>query len=280
MDNSNNQYASGTTPGTTPVQPDPNIPTVVSPVMPPVVPQTPIQPEPVNQPALDTNFSWPPATQPATQPSPIFPTIPPPLPEQTPPTYTDPNAAAANIAQAPSSLDNPYGAPVQPPPIDGGFQNLQTPPSTEPAWSPPAPVPTEQAPTDLSHLISSSEPNAQATIQPETIVMPQTNTPNVPIIQTESKGGIPRWVVGLGVGLLIIVAGASAYFILGIGQTPKNTSVPATEAPTTAPVATPASTPQEAPAATGSANFGQLEGSTSTPRASSAADILRVRQGQ
>lgn len=224
----------------------------------------------------------------------------------------------------PSTLDNPYGSPVQPPPIDGGPQ--------APAWAPPQttssspdlpqsktdpegadigtsgnqanpqqynayettpnttpPVnQSEQAPTDLSHLISSSESTTGASqIQPETMVVPQT-TPEIPAIPTEHKGGIPKWIIGLGVGLLIIVAGASAYFILGIGQSPKNTSLPATEAPpenqtvaTPAPITPPVSQQSPVPEATNSpANFGELQGSGATPQATSAADLLKARQQQ
>ena len=78
-------------------------------------------------------------------------------------------------------------------------------------------------------------------------------------------------------GLLIIVAGASAYFILGIGQQQQTTtSVPAQVTKTTVktppPIATPV--PQATPAATGSASFGELQGNP-TQQASSAGELLR-----
>lgn len=225
--------------------------------------------------------------------------------------YFDPNTLAANNFQTGSPLDNPFNAPIQPPAIDAGSQqqshktpNLPT-PQQPPAWSPPPAqsnanptsqdgnpaTPPEQAPTDLSHLISntnSSNAEPPITPQPETIVVPTTTSSlEVPTIPTENKGGIPKWVIGLGVGLLIIVAGASAYFILGVGQAPKNTSMPATEAPSTnqqtnnpAPVATTNPEASSIPQASGSTNFGQLQGSGSAPQASSAADILKARQQQ
>lgn len=219
--------------------------------------------------------------------------------------YMDPNMLAASNAPS-SPLDNPYGVPAQAPSINiGPLNQPASPGQAEPPWATsagttpaapsfapaadinpqPAAATAEQAPTDLSHLISNADSNTEPPpVQPETLVMPQPATPEVPNIPTETKGGIPKWVIGLGAGLLIIVAGASAYFILGIGQTPKNTSLPATEPPKVQQqVSTPAPiipTPTPQPAATGSANFGDLQGSGTAPQASSAADILKARQQQ
>lgn len=246
--------------------------------------------------------SWQNPTQ--TEPAPVMPEQPAPIPVSPPfgaptipsspdqPTqYTDPNTLAASNLQTSSPLDNPYSAPSQAPSIDGGLQSASM--QSTPAWVPPQNVPqanpepqetSEQAPTDLSHLIGSDANNQTMTAQSENIVLPQNSVPEVPTIPVENKSGFPKWIIGLGVGLLIIVAGASAYFIMGIGQTPKNTSLPAQEAPantqqsTPLPTATPAS--QEGTPATGSANFGQLQGST--PQATSTAipnsfDQLKAR---
>ncbi len=149
------------------------------------------------------------------------------------------------------------------------------------------PSPTESVPTDLSHLISNtnSVPGQPA---PETLIAPSVSTPEVPNLSTQNHKGMPVWLIGIGIGLLLMVAGASAYFILGIGQPTKTTtSLPATVAtstssPTTAPVTQPTSQPapiQSGSVATGSANFGELQGSGSQT-ATSAADLLRQRQGQ
>jgi hypothetical protein len=138
---------------------------------------------------------------------------------------------------------------------------------------------TGSAPPDLSHLISNNTPASA-----ETLVVPSQTpnpTPDVPTVSAENHKGIPKWLIGVGVGLLVIVAGTSAYFILGIGQPSKTTtSVPAEVSKTTVktppPIATPVPQPT-APAATGSANFGELQGS-GTQQATSAADLLKQRQ--
>ena len=197
-----------------------------------------------------------------------------------------------------SPLDNPWGSPIQPPPIN----EPQTP--TQPSWAtttvnppqpeepvnPAPPAPSEAAPTDLSHLITNNNPEHPPATQPapETLVVPSNTgvAPEVPNIPTENHKGIPKWLIGLGIGLLILVGGASAYFILGIGQPPKtSTSLPATTAPKVSevkpppPIPTPATQATPQPSATGSANFGALQDG-SAPQATSAADLLRQRQQQ
>ena len=220
-----------------------------------------------------------------------------------------------------SPLDNPWGAPIQPPPINGSTPasttdtstysvtpdqpttpepQAESPYTTAPPWSnqptpsqsggpalenppTPSPIESEPAPTDLSHLIQNNitQDSAQAAgIEAETLVAPTEGTPEIPTVPTEGRKGFPKWLIGVGAGLLIIVAGASAYFILGVGQGPKTTtSIPAETAPggqvkPPAPIPTPITQP---PAATGSANFGELQGS-GTQQATSAADLLRQRQ--
>lgn len=248
----------------------------------------------------DLNSPLPPATNlstwPATPPTPVEPT---PITNQQPsslPTF-DPGLAT-------SPLDNPLGAPIQPPPIDGSLQNSQ------PTWTPPpinldasAPgippaeptsVSSDSIPTDLSHLISNNPLTGQSNTgaeglpptSAETLVVPQSTATDLPTVPTQAHKSIPKWLIGVGIGLLIMVAGASAYFILGVGQSPKTTaSIPAEVTPkqvvkTPPPIATPL--PQTNPAtATDSASFGQLQGNeTATPQASSAAELLKQRQQQ
>lgn len=222
-------------------------------------------------------------------------------------TYTDPLQAGSTSS---SPLNNPWSTPAQSPAIDNQpppinpieLQNIPADISepSQPTWMPitplpetspgltestplqsatPSPAQSEPAPTDLSHLITNnSRPD------PESLIVPPTSPEVSTTLPAENHKDIPKWLIGLGVGLLLIVTGASAYFILGIGQPPKTSSIPAeqTEKPTIkapAPIATPvASQPSPAPAdSSNPANFGQLEGGNS-PEATSAADLLRQRR--
>lgn len=234
----------------------------------------------------------PPASPPASQrgelggPPPTFPQEPPPItPPAAPPPFptTPPWPPAPEPAPAPppasatftSPLDNPWGAPPQPPPIN-------TPP-TPPPWTPPAspdaslggpqaPVEKDTAPTDLSHLVGNS-----SIPQPETLVVPPVS-PEVPTYPAETtKRGVPKWLVGLGVGLLLAVVGASAYFIMGIGQAPKGGSVPAVPTQTTQQVKPPAPLPTPV-TETETSSFGELQGGGQ--QATSAGDLLRQGQQQ
>ncbi|MBU2052423.1 hypothetical protein KKH13_04440 [Patescibacteria group bacterium] len=113
----------------------------------------------------------------------------------------------------------------------------------------------------MSHLISNN-PGQEPSTQPsaETLVVPPVNnSQGEPPYQSTTHKGIPRWLIGLGVGLLVLVGGTSAYFILGIGQPKTTTSVPAQVAPQTTEVNPPPPLPiPTAQPATGSANFGNL----------------------
>ena len=160
---------------------------------------------------------------------------------------------------------------------------LDTPPPLESA--PPQP---ETAPTDLSQLVAQAPeiPPAFAppVTQPETLVSPPSSVNggiDVPNIPMESGGGIPKWVIGLALGLVIVVAGTSAYFILGIGKNTPAQSLPATTEDQQTLTEPPQQLPPQPPAATSSASFGQFGGSAgtgTTPAATSAADLLRQRQ--
>ncbi len=251
----------------------------------PAFPSTPTPQPDLNQ--------WAPAATP--DPNPWAPPAPT-QPTWTPPQPQTPSFDINSFSPAPQSNLPPtpqYEQPAPPPPTfitpSPEISSFITPPVTPqtPNWMPSAPVqPTENAPTDLSHLISnnSGETISQPSETPETLVVPQGNTmaPDVPNLPFESHKGIPKWLIVIGTILFVIVAGASAYFILGIGQPPKTTtSLPAVTQTTTvkppAPIPTQVPQPTEAPAATGSANFGELQGSTNTSQATSAAELIRQR---
>lgn len=237
----------------------------------------------------------PPFTDSTPQPDPV--TNQPILTEPAP-TFTPPVPAELPVTQPASSspLDNPWGAQSQTPPAD---QNTPT-TTTQPSWSgiPANPAetqnntspiaPTEAAPTDLSHLINNNQPESTNSPAPETIVAPFTanTSPQEPNLPTEAQqGGIPKWLIGVGVGLLLLVIGASAYFILGIGQPAKTTSLPAettpktTEVKTPPPIVTPTTAPVGQPDASGSANFGQLgSGGAQPQQATNSSAIETLRQ--
>lgn len=222
--------------------------------------------------------------------------------------------STSTFPQNSSPLDNPWGnqspiAPqvsaqptwVSPEPIpQTPIQSDQPAPAT-PVWAgqpqpnltQPEPTLTQpdSAPTDLSHLISnnpqldSNTNNGQLdSTNAQTLVTPSPNgqVPEVPTVPLEEHKGMPKWLIGVGLALLLTVAGASAYFILGIGQHPQSTtSIPAEVSKTTIKTAPPITTssPQPTtPAATESANFGQLGGSSTNPPATSAAELLKQRQ--
>lgn len=255
-----------------------------------------------------SSFSWTPPVQPAapaetttfgsipTAPETFPPSQPlapePATPNQPAPTFTPPAVSETNQPSTnpnPSPLDNPWNASVQSPTIDGTESTQPQP--IQPSWSnivapvenptQAPPTPAEAAPTDLSHLIGNNHNTMETPNQPnpETLIIPPTSQ-DVSVLPIENHKGIPGWLIGLGIGLIIIVGAASAYFILGVGQPAKTTtSLPVTvttneATPTAAPAAIQATAQ---PTASGSASFEQLQGGT-TSTATTAADLLRQRQ--
>lgn len=182
------------------------------------------------------------------------------------------------------------------------FQSAPPPPSPEPQeeQTPPSVESTEPAPTDLSQLTANAngqnlEPstngNGNSVYTPpvantDTLVVSgaPSNTPDT--LSTEHKKGLPLIAIIGALVVLLIVAGASAYFILGIGQA----QVPAEQAPSPVPAATPIETPTPEPSPSdtesvvngGSSDFGSLTGEEPTTsgvfQATSAADLIKQRQ--
>lgn len=209
----------------------------------------------------------------------------PPTPQINPPSLpTDPSQLFST-----SPAQNAPSTTLPPTPPTSESQNIDNIPSPTTSF--------DSAPTDLSHLITDNPPippqidngypqtaqtNQPSLSIPDNIVsQPYNANPDVPNIPSSEKHkGIPKWLIGIGVGLLLIVIGASAYFILGIGQpsSKPTTSLPATQAPPKKPTV-----PQPPNTQTPSGGFGQFEGTPSaspisTPKpATSAAELLRQR---
>lgn len=266
--------------------PEPNIPTPL-PQTPLQAPQpTPVVPTPV--PTIESPNPYPPTgytptdfgiqtplepqTEPAqpnlSEPTPTFtpPSNPQTLP-QTPPQEGIGSFTWSNTSIPTPEQNNPYSS--------------SQPSQTEIPIYPGAQ--TEPAPSDLSHLVNPTEVSTQGAptvAQPETLVSSPNGATDVPNIPTENGHGIPKWVIGVGVGLLLAVVAASAYFILGIGKNaPAPESVPATQTETLAPPVKTTPIPTIAtPTASPSAGFGGLPGGGG--QATSAADLLRQRQNQ
>lgn len=231
--------------------------------------------------------AWTPPDQSFSPQEPVTATGSNPIPSPTP---AEPIAPTDMGGQPAASMpaDNPWNAPAQP--------STQDQPASQPSWNvtaadvPPAPdtntppPSADSVPTDLSHLITGNAPQQSVPASAETLVVPAVN-PEVPNLPAEKHKGIPIWLIGVGAGLLLLVIGASAYFILGIGQPSKpTTSLPATpaeKAAETKPVvpAAPVAESSTQPAATGSASFGTLEGGESQPATgSSSLELARQRQ--
>lgn len=157
----------------------------------------------------------------------------------------------------------------------------------------PAPTPAgDAAPTDLSHLIGSNASTPTASLQTSatpavTASAPSGSpTPN-PVVASHNiptNGGsenFPKWLIILGVVILLGAIAASAYFILGVGKTTSTTSTPIDKqltnppVPTTAPKQDPTPTLAATPSATPAATL------TATPKATgSATSVLRTQKTQ
>lgn len=169
-----------------------------------------------------------------------------------------------------------------------------TPPQTPGIDSP------EPAPTDLSQLTEntnsvSSSPADIYTPQvsaPETLVVPSTPSSTPTTVTTQHRRILPVLALVGGIIVVLIVAGASAYFILGIGRPSTTQSLPIvqqpplTNPPPQAPTPPALPAPTTAPPADGSSSFGELNNgeSGSNPDATqgptSAADLIRARSQQ
>lgn len=169
----------------------------------------------------------------------------------------------------------------------------------QPEVNPPLPPlePSEPAPTDLSQLSENPTSGAPTNTDiynpsappPETLVVPSEPTPGVPeSTSVEHHNKLPILAIIGAVIIILLVAGGSAYFILGIGKTnteETTTSLPIEQPPLTnppTPIASPTPAADQTDEATGSGSFGELNGNNPTPSPSSSGTsaIDRLRQKQ
>lgn len=284
----------------------PSIGTQPQPVQPTLSPIQAPTPLPTSEPAVNPGFAWS-QTQTPPSPSPIPSPIPP-----TPVLSATPSSIPPEGGQPTLSLHDLYGpsqAPTTPsptltpetlnPPSGSSPVNAESIPSMEPPSNstptqplpeaPPMPV-QESAPEDLSQLIANQKEGpaiyTPPLSQPQTLVTAPAEQTNTSSTEQKPATSIPKWVIGLGVGLLLAVAAASGYFILGVGQNQQapasapatNQQVPVTPPKTPKPTASsvPIIVPTSAPEATGSAGFGEINATASANP--SALDLLRQRQ--
>ncbi len=272
----NNPYNSQPPVPTAPT-PDPSPPveptSVVSDI--PTAPTiTPVSPAP-QMPSPAPTWPLPPITP---APAPVM------TPDPTPPVMPQP-VMPEPIVTPPAMPDNSF-TPMPTPPTE----NQTTPMGGPPPWA--AGV-ADSAPTDLSQLIGTpsvapTPPPAVEQSAPEAPA-PMTTVSATPEVMTNDSGkGFPKWMIFAGLGIVLLVAGASAYFILGIGKnsTPEpTTSLPAEQQPLTNPPRAANPSPSAVPEASSSATFGQLQGSTlsaqpaATASATSSIELLKQRNG-
>ena len=302
---------------------DPNNPPPVDPNAP--VPTPPVTPDPMASapapepaPAAPVASGWDLSTAPT--PAPMATPAPAPAPSwnpapvaPTPAVMPDPVLAPTPAPMAtPEPAPAPSAAPSWMAPLDPQPAGMTTPTTPEPMAPTPAPDPMMQptfsapqpetlapqapapsmdsVPTDLSQLVDQpmSMPNVGSTpaVDPGLSIPSAAPTDVTSVINTGEHKSMPIWIWIAGGLVLLAVIGASAYFILGIGQTASTdtTSVPAEtntaqQPPLTNPPA-PIIQPQVAPAAGTGSTFGNLQAtpSSSTATSSSAIDLLRERQ--
>ncbi len=294
-----------------PLNPQPqtnSVPATADPAAAPLQPsQMPPMVDPSPMPAASTPTpTWPlpqvqaePIAAPTT-PSWNIPTPPTPMPQPTPSVpdisqfqpVTPPAATTAEPtlpAYMPSTPvpDNTF-TPV-PPPVDSPTAMAPSTVGGPPPWASPA---MDNAPTDLSQLIGNSPaPTMESTPSdmPATVsaadVVAQTASPVPQVVTNEGGKGFPKWMIAAGLGIVLLVAGASAYFILGVGKSQDTTtSIPAEQQPLTTPPRTTNPSPQPTVESSSSATFGELQGSSpsaqATPSGQTAAEILKQRAAQ
>lgn len=222
--------------------------------------------------------------------SPVLPMDP--VPTFIPPSSvpTTPNFGENPMAM-PATVPVSEPVPVPPAPVESDVSSSSVPswasPSETPANPAPAgPIPTEATPTDLSNLMGNAPATPSEVAQPTVVVSP--TGPETNQVVTSGAKGFPKIVLILGAVLILIALGASAYFILGIGNSSNlPASLPAEQQTLTTPpkIVVPTVAPVEN--ATGAGTLGNPSGATTsgmvtptktaTTSGTSALELLRSR---
>ncbi len=215
-------------------------------------------------------------------PAPVTPPVPEPVPTFTPPSIpTTPNFGES---------------PVSPSPAPAGSDASSVPswaPTTDNSTNPvvAGPIPTEAMPTDLSNLMGNTPPAVTTTETAQPSVVIPTPSPEANQVVTSGSKGFPKIVLILGAVLILIAIGASAYFILGVGNSSSlPSSVPAEEQqqPLTNPPKQLVPSVEPVQTGTGSGTLGNPSGSltvtptpiktaTNSAQPGSALELLRSR---
>lgn len=184
-----------------------------------------------------------------------------------------------------SPIESPLSDSV--PPSPAVSSNSQD--SAIPSFGGSSMPPPESMPTDLSHLIvnSGSDSGAGNMMQPQVATVPPNNGSSQTVVTSEPHSFPKAILIIGGILLFLIVAGASAYFILGIGQSnpPEANSLPIEQPSLTKPPQPLLPTEVPVAPATSSATLGNIPGnniatpaSTATGSGTSAIELLRRRQ--
>lgn len=250
----------------------------------PTPPAQPVNPVPVADPAVTPSVAPAPTTsmwgggQSDVSVNPAIPIVPTPIIEPVP-TFIPPASPIEPpplIPTTPNFGENPGSAPI-PVPVSVPVPDV----SAVPSWA-PTNENSEAVPTDLSNLMGNNPPTSAETAQP-TVVVPPSGSETNQVVTSGSKG-LPKIVLIIGIVLILIVIGASAYFILGVGNSSNlPTSIPAEQQSLTNPPKQIVPTVVPVETGTGSATLGNPNGilsGTPTPATSSgtsAIDVLRSR---
>lgn len=243
---------------------DPNNPTPVQPVNPVPTPTVPAASMWGGQPDLSVNPPVPVTPTPVVEPVPTF-TIP-----------TTPIVPPSPIPTTPNFGENPISVPVPVPPA-----SAEPDASSVPTWAPTSEN-SEAMPTDLSNLMGNTPPAVATTTEAAqpSVVIP-TPSPETNQVVTSGSHGFPKIVLILGAVLILIAIGASAYFILGVGNSASlPASVPAEEKSLTNPPKQIVPTVAPVETATGSATLGNpvpTTVATNSAQPGSAIELLRSR---